>query len=192
MDKRSFIRWKQEAIHRDRRDRKDKIAALEMEKASNAALLKEMESFVGKRDGTEASLAALATKYGQLQEKQKEDIFRMRFTDRDERWGPPVPDEFVEGRIDYKATLESAASDTSKLESAIAMIKKRQAKIVETIAKEMDEQNKKITSENWGKVGFDKTVGIWQASLVLCNLTFFLVHRLLMITSPRRMSKKPR
>lgn len=158
MDHKSFVRWKQEAIHRDRRDRKDKIAALEMEKTLNDALLKDLAASTPTSNGNGSTPTELAEKYLKLQEKQKEDIFKMRFTDRNEHWGAPVPDEFVEKRVDY-TVLKEVGTDPAKLAAVVAGLEKRQTDVEAEIKKEVTEQNKKITSENWGKVGFDKTVG---------------------------------
>ncbi|KAI9014196.1 Cdc37 N terminal kinase binding-domain-containing protein [Hyaloraphidium curvatum] len=170
VDRRSFIRWKQEAIHRDRRDRKDKIAAMEMERSLNAELLRELEALSAKL-GAGADKSAIASdvedlseKFHELQEKQKTDIFRMRFTDRDERWGPPVPDEFVEKRIVYKDAFAQAKDDPSKVAAVIASLKARQSALDAEVKKEIKERDKKITSENWGQVGFDKTI-VNEASL---------------------------
>jgi hypothetical protein len=76
-------------------------------------------------------------------------------------------DEFVDGRMDYGALLEEAGSNPVKLGAIVSGIKQRQKDVDQEIKKEITEQNKKITSENWGKVGFDKTVSSRQISLNL-------------------------
>lgn len=87
---------------------------------------------------------------------------RIRLTDRDPRWGPLLSDEFLEARLDYGALLKEAAKDASaeKVEKLIEKVKNRQEGVKKETEKEIKERDKKITSENWGHVGFDKTVSL--------------------------------
>ncbi|KAI9327598.1 hypothetical protein DFJ73DRAFT_782874 [Zopfochytrium polystomum] len=123
VDKASMIRWKQAEIHRQRRERQDKIKALKLEKAMNerivgalATLSPSSTSFSS--PGAAASAAATLSK--DMEEWDKtlaNDVFVMAHSDRDARWAPPTPDPFFMKRVG----IPKAAEDLRNAAGAVAV-----------------------------------------------------------------------
>jgi len=164
VDKRSFIRWKQASLHKERRERRDTIHALELETLLNEKMLAKLQvnTHVDKLGDT------LGDNVGQLLEFAEKEQMATRkatmehaFADRPEEWGPPMPSEIVSSALDYPVLLKQVKESSNAkqgLEKLKLDIEKRQAVIASALAKEIGIRDSKITSENIGNVVWDKSI----------------------------------
>ncbi|KAJ1557950.1 hsp90 co-chaperone Cdc37, partial [Cladochytrium tenue] len=117
VDKASMIRWKQAEIHRQRRERQDKITALTMEAAMNSRIIDALDKI---RPGPPADVSgAVRAACADMTEWDKtlaHDVMVMAHTDRDPRWEPPVPDPFFMKRVN----VESITKTLTPLADALA------------------------------------------------------------------------
>ncbi len=165
-----MIRWKQAQIHKQRRDRHDKLTALKMETLLNQRLLDILPMI---QNGAEAKpkLEMLFKDTQEWSTTFEKDVMTVVMTGRDPRWEPPVPDAFVQKRVnlpELTKTILNVVCDSSKtsqeiqdvFEYAIQVIKIRQSLIEKEVVMEEEAMTKKITSETL-KEGFNKTASLY-------------------------------
>ncbi|TPX62826.1 hypothetical protein PhCBS80983_g00218 [Powellomyces hirtus] len=182
VDKASMVRWRQADIHKKRRERKDKLAALARETEVNTRVITALKQITTPSEGeSQIRPPVLLGKLGVLHrdchtwvEDLKEQYMASLWKERDARWGEPDPDPFVEQRPPYgdlvEAVMQTVAGDATAgsvedakkaLEEptsrAIHVIKERQRKLDEEVKRENEEANKKMTTDDL-KEGFNKTV----------------------------------
>ncbi|ESZ89820.1 hypothetical protein SBOR_9798 [Sclerotinia borealis F-4128] len=168
VDKRSFIRAKQNQIHQQRYERKNKIDTFKYERIINDGLLKRIS----------ALLVALQS-YSPQTDKRPDDLaFRALMESTGEDDSPPPPPEGVHTHvkeapptyskmmaalIDQVKTKVDEDKPENRFEAYIAEIKVHQAKVEDLqkeLAVELDtlekEEGKKITSESI-HTGFDSS-----------------------------------
>lgn len=121
IDKGSMIRWKQAKIHRDRRDRRDKIEAtkreIELNKKAFALLAQSPFGKERRGDGTSSNISTkeditkvlnvFGFTFNAAEAEFREFFDDMRFADWNDRWGPPSLIDFVEQRIRYEEWVRS-------------------------------------------------------------------------------------
>lgn len=178
IDKASMIRWHQAAVHRQRRERKDKISTLELETDLNDSIIKILKDFSTDQPDVIILIKNFMGICSQIDDMDRAMIKKVAImwnSDRDPRWGPPEPDEVLNSKIKYGETIQQLSEKLKKykeenttinfsewlkneLNELVIRISKRQEIIKKEIEKERIEQNKKITSENMYTGGFDKTI----------------------------------
>jgi len=178
IDKASMIRWHQAALHRQRRERRDKISTLELETTLNDNVAKILKEFSTDQDNIVELIKSFMGICSQIDDMDREMIKKVAVmwnSDRDPRWGPPEPDEVLNSKIKYGETIQQLTGKLKEykeknpefnfntwlrkeLDDLVDRISKRQVIIKKEIEKEREEQNKKITSENMYTGGFDKTI----------------------------------
>jgi len=178
IDKASMIRWHQAAVHRQRRERRDKISTLELETTLNDSISKILKEFSTDQDDVVElikSFMGICSKIDDMDREMIKKVAIMWNSDRDPRWGPPEPDEVLNSKIKYGESIKQLTEKLQKhkeenpdfsfntwlrneLDELVERISKRQVLIKKEIEKEREEQNKKITSENMYTGGFDKTI----------------------------------
>ena len=163
VDKKSMVRWKQAQVHKQRRDRQDKIAALKMEQSLNARVL-DILRLLAPLDHPEEKLGLLIQDCHEWSIKFEKDVYTLVLSGRDQRWEEPTPDPFVQQRVQWAQLVEKVlqvckenGNVSDAFEFAIQTLLIRQKRVDEELVKEETEINKKITSETV-KTGFDKTV----------------------------------
>ncbi|KAI8922778.1 Cdc37 N terminal kinase binding-domain-containing protein [Entophlyctis helioformis] len=187
VDKKSMVRWKQDQVHKERRERKDQFDLLSLELATTAKFLADFPAVVESRLASVASSAALIDALKGLQaeaEKTYTDPIRTESLGRINSWPQnwEAPDwgtvlrehvpwhDAVAGIADTVAKTALAAGTPGK-EDVQALVKQtrdlfkesfdkfaKRQKIVEAQVKVLDnEMNKKLTIDHL-KTGFDKTI----------------------------------
>jgi cell division cycle protein 37 len=168
VDKRSFIKWKQESIHMEREQRRQKIEFLQNETGRNARLLEQLNSLITacEKDGTR---------------KVIEDITEIRNKARKEGSSDtPIPnqagatasfDSIMESLLaQIEAALKTQSEEDVKrqlverLRDSRAKAQARQDEMLADLAKEQKEASKKLTSENMFHESYNKTVGVFLLS----------------------------
>ncbi|KAJ3145767.1 hsp90 co-chaperone Cdc37 [Geranomyces michiganensis] len=176
VDKASMVRWKQADIHKHRRERKDKLAALDREVAVNSRIisaLKQIASEPAKPPAVLAKLGVLHRDCHTWTEELREQYMSSIWKERDARWGPPELEPFVdEARPKYgdlvEAVMQTVAGESEDApeiravlhgatESAVKAIETRQSNIAAEVKREQEEAAKKLTADDL-KEGFNKTV----------------------------------
>ncbi|KAI8848324.1 Cdc37 N terminal kinase binding-domain-containing protein [Chytridium lagenaria] len=170
VDKASMVRWKQTDLHRKRRDRQDKIAALKQETAFSqqvSHLLTGLNASDKKAEIVEAVAAQVLEWDGKL----KHDVMMMAHTDRDPRWQPPTPDPFFMKRVDVEAFAKELREKKEGegvgpvVTKYLGLFEERRKVVAVEVKKEEDEINSKITTETI-KDGFNKTIVAKESSAV--------------------------
>ncbi|KAJ3350303.1 hypothetical protein HDU83_009774 [Entophlyctis luteolus] len=148
VDKPSMIRWKQAEVHRVRRERADKIAALRMETEFNKVLSDALALL------NADNAAEMCADFAKRDQKIAHDVMVMAHRDRDARWQPPVADPFFIKRLDIpnmtSKIMETAKADgdlkalAAELVEALAV---RNKEVAAEIVKEEAITNSKISSE---------------------------------------------
>ncbi|KAJ3154664.1 hsp90 co-chaperone Cdc37 [Geranomyces variabilis] len=176
VDKASMVRWKQADIHKHRRERKDKLAALEREVTVNnriTAALKQITSEPAAPAVVLAKLGVLHRDCHTWTEELREQYMSSMWKERDARWGPPEFEPFVdEARPKYgdlvETVMQTVAGETedvpevrTALQAAAATVIKaidsRNSSIAAEVKREEAEAAKKLTVDDL-KEGFNKTV----------------------------------
>jgi cell division cycle protein 37 len=164
VDKRSFIKWKQESIHMEREQRRQKIEFLENETGRNDRLLKQLNELITvcQKDGTR---------------KVIEDITSIRDKARKEGSSDtPIPnsagatasfDAIMESLVGQIETALKTQSEEDVKRQLITRItdsrnkaQARQDQLLADLAKEQKEAAKKMTSDNMYHESFNKTVSL--------------------------------
>ena len=149
VDKKSMIRWKQAQIHAKRKDRQDKINALQMENNLTEKVVEHLKSTSGFEE-----LSALVREWNQEFEKQ---VYEMVMKDRSPAWDYPLPDPFLKKRLDLDQMMQDIVQG-GDVSDWISKLKSRQVSVLQELKMEEIQVSKKITSETI-KTGFDKSVG---------------------------------
>ena len=165
-----MIRWKQSKVHKDRRERKDKITSLKHELDLNDKVVNLLKDFPIQTCQSYDSTIRLLNEY-RLNFKVWETSFtsqmeEMKCQDWDSRWGYPTPDPFSKKTSDFdqlmSQTLDRVAVKENKdkkgsilwdivqkeLEAPLKKIKKRTQDIKRVVEEEEAEAAKKLTSED--------------------------------------------
>ncbi|KAJ1565557.1 hsp90 co-chaperone Cdc37 [Nowakowskiella sp. JEL0078] len=188
VDKPSMIRWKQAQIHLERRERKDRIAVLKLERKMY------VEAFIPELKSIAVNMKSKATTVPEI--RMRLDSFfeftvklnsefvismnELRNKDRDPRWEAPQPYPFVEQRPDLKLMVEELRrkveivkdeiDDETQISEAlwktisenigidVLNISQRIYQIDMEIKEEEAESSKKITSDNIFVEKTNKTV----------------------------------
>ncbi|KAJ3063795.1 hsp90 co-chaperone Cdc37 [Podochytrium sp. JEL0797] len=163
VDKASMVRWKQAEVHRVRRERHDKIDALEAETQMNNNIVKKLESL------TKDNCKEVCAEFSSWDKTLAHDVMVKAHQERDARWQPPVADPFFMKRVDINAMVDKLtknAGDNAQLSTtADAFVKtlhKRNEDIAKEIKKEQAAIDAKISSETV-KEGFSKSIITKQA-----------------------------
>jgi cell division cycle protein 37 len=163
VDKRSFIKWKQESIHQEREQRRAKIEFLQNETARHTRLLEQLSNLIDacKNEGTK---------------KVVEDITNIRNKIREEGSADtPIPNANNPNGIPFDAILGSllqqievalktqSEEDVKKnlverMEESRKKVQKQQDDMLAELSKEQKEASKKITSDNMFHESYNKTV----------------------------------
>ncbi|KAJ3280860.1 hsp90 co-chaperone Cdc37 [Rhizoclosmatium sp. JEL0117] len=162
VDKASMVRWKQAEVHRKRRERQDKIWALQKETDLNTAIVAQLNTL------SVSNHLALCAQLDQWDKTIAHDVMVKAHTDRDPRWQPPTADPFFMKRVDIPALAEkikdAAAKEDDAQEKLDALVKQytktftdRNTAIVAEIKVEQAAIDSKISSETI-KEGFSKSI----------------------------------
>ncbi|KAJ3023585.1 UNVERIFIED_CONTAM: hsp90 co-chaperone Cdc37 [Siphonaria sp. JEL0065] len=158
VDKASMVRWKQAEVHRKRRERSDKIAALQAETQLNNVVASALTSL------SKENAERKASDFDQMDKTLAHVVMVQAHSDRDPRWQAPVADPFFMKRVDIQilvAKLREAADDDAKLKNLVDEYKQKFAIRNDLIVKEIKiEQaaiDSKISSETI-KEGFSKSI----------------------------------
>ncbi|KAI9289884.1 hypothetical protein BC943DRAFT_312826 [Umbelopsis sp. AD052] len=162
VDKRSFIKWKQESIHMERDQRRQKIEFLQNETGRNDRLLKQLNELITvcQKDGTR---------------KVIEDITSIRDKARKEGSSDtPIPnsagatasfDAIMESLVGQIETALKTQSEEDVKRQLIIRItdsrnkaQTRQNELLAELSKEEKEATKKMTSDNMYHESFNKTM----------------------------------
>ncbi|CAM0140474.1 hsp90 co-chaperone Cdc37 [Umbelopsis sp. WA50703] len=163
VDKRSFIKWKQESIHQEREQRRAKIEFLQNETARHTRLLEQLNNLIDacKNEGTK---------------KVVEDITNIRNKIREEGSADtPIPNANNPNGIPFDAILGSllqqievalktqSEEDVKKnlverMEESRKKVQKQQDDMLAELSKEQKEASKKITSDNMFHESYNKTM----------------------------------
>lgn len=163
VDKRSFIKWKQESIHMEREQRRQKIEFLQNEIGRNARLLEQLNGLITacEKDGTR---------------KVIEDITNIRNKARKEGSSDtPIPNP-TGSTASFDAVMETLLSQienalktqseedvkrqlVERLKDSRSKSQTRQDEMLKELSKEQGEASKKLTSENMFHESYNKTVG---------------------------------
>jgi cell division cycle protein 37 len=162
VDKRSFIKWKQESIHMEREQRRQRIEFLQNESGRNDRLLKQLNELI-----------TVCEKEGPR--KVIEDITDIRNKARKEGSSDtPIPNSAGE-TASFDAIMESLVSQIevalktqseedvrrqliTRITESRNKTQARQKEILADLAKEQKEAAKKMTSENMYHESYNKTV----------------------------------
>jgi cell division cycle protein 37 len=139
VDKASFVRWKQQAIHKKRQEVRNLIFGLEKEIALNEHVIALLEA----RDVDGISPDILK----QLEEKQttmRRDIMKFQLDNHNQEWGDPIPSTLITQAIDYTQPLPSTQ-----------IIQQRQSLIKSELEKQLKIQANTFTADL--KTVYDKT-----------------------------------
>ena len=178
-----MIRWRQAKIHKDRRDRKDKIAALGLESEMNRKVIVGLKKAVAGLESAEMDsdkwvqrLKTLVMEFVDLENKYDEAFKEIRVKDWDSRWGYITPIDFLDARVvfdkvgteiikkfsgtEYKGkSPEELNTDIGKeLRGLMALLEKRILDSKAEVEREENESRQKLTSDNIGTVTKDKMV----------------------------------
>ncbi|KAJ3140836.1 hsp90 co-chaperone Cdc37 [Physocladia obscura] len=161
-----MIRWKQAEVHRKRRVRADKMAALSLETQFNKDFIAALGTL------NLANAQSISLQFAEKDRQLAHDVMVLAHRDLDPRWQAPVADPFFMKRVDISAALSriSAAvaenADLSVLATAlISTFNERNSAIEIEIKNEQAEIDSKITSETI-KEGFSKSIVSKEPSVI--------------------------
>lgn len=182
VDKSSMIRWKQAEIYRIRRERLDKKEILQIETENFEKALHLVSATIKKSIDTQPIettikiLETLLIQFKSIDEKLNQDSFNIRSREWDTRWGPIIPIEFCEKQLRLEKILSNILNplnekinenvkDNEILKDSIknslleieTFWKNRKLDIEKELEKDNEEANKKLTSENMYKEGFNSS-----------------------------------
>lgn len=159
VDKRSMIRWKQEAIHRERAERQEKIAYLEAAIPQQETMLNKMKLLQGTLkddDGIQKFLNEIAK---QRQEAAKE-------LDTPLPGGMTLGQVFDGAKLQVETELKQSPPEkvkeglSQRLQTTIDSMEKTVSETKKELDKLVKEASKKLTSENMFKETHNRTVRI--------------------------------
>ncbi|KAG2172298.1 hypothetical protein INT43_004840 [Umbelopsis isabellina] len=163
VDKRSFIRWKQESIHQEREQRRAKIEFLQNESARHARLLEQLTSLIDscKNEGTKKVVEDITSIRNKIREEGSADT--------------PIPSpnnpngssfdtilgsllQQIESALKTQSEEDVKTNLVERMEESRKKIKKQQDDMLAELAKEQKEESKKITSDNMFHESYNKTM----------------------------------
>ncbi|KAJ3181844.1 hsp90 co-chaperone Cdc37 [Gaertneriomyces sp. JEL0708] len=171
VDKASMVRWRQAQIHQQRKERKDKIAALKRESTANNRAITAFNNLVSielsSLEEVKAQLSSFCSECATWDKQLQDEYFQAMMKDREDRWGPPEPDNFLWSRVTY----EKMAKDILELltvadfkqvfehavDTTVTGLSDRQKAVDAEIQKEEAEAKAKLTTDDI-KEGFSKTI----------------------------------
>jgi cell division cycle protein 37 len=167
IDKKSFIRFKQQEIHKQREARREKISQFECEKKEYQVAKDKLHNLISTSAQADASSyiqtikELMASPSGQINDAQMNG---------EKYFASVLRAVYDEGKMsklnqdEAKKLLEKQlAEETKKLED-------RLRDVTQKLDEEIKEQNKKLTSDNMYKEGFNKTVST-QSVLMYASLS---------------------
>ncbi|KAI3637450.1 hypothetical protein MIR68_004099 [Amoeboaphelidium protococcarum] len=168
IDKASWVRMMQRKIHQEREDRKMRIAQMKSEHSTNIELrkliVKMSEDFKAQKEEQNRSMVEQllrdvhlfdTTRKAKLLDPQSEEYLQIK--DVQEVYLMLVSRLLDEGKVERKTNVVIEQLPRI-LTAELPKLDKRQKELLEKIATEEKEQNKKLTSENIGHEGFSKTI----------------------------------
>ena len=170
IDKASWVRLMQQKIHRERAERKQRIAQMKAEHSTNTGLrqrLVTLQTELKQNPGSETTKSRVEKLVGETREfdkVRKGELLNpdseqfMQAKDTDEVFVMLMSRLLDENKLDRNQTDAVVKALPDVVETELPKLDKRQAELLKNIAKEEHEQNKKLTSENIGHEGFSKTI----------------------------------
>ncbi|KAJ3225084.1 hsp90 co-chaperone Cdc37 [Chytriomyces hyalinus] len=162
VDKASMVRWKQAEVHRKRRERSDKIKALQMETQMNNKIV---EAFSKLDVQKGLNWPEMATSFTKWDSELAHDVMVMAHSDRDARWQPPVADPFFMKRVDIPKMCKRIDDALKAINGSVIAVleeyKKTLAARNESIVKEIKTEQAAIDSvisSETVKEGFSKSI----------------------------------
>jgi cell division cycle protein 37 len=171
VDKKSFIKWKQESIHQERAQRNHKIQQLEQRIQSNKRVMPMIEQAIesvktAPEDKLEDFLDTLQEKVLEDNEKLQRKVAKSSSgTDKNVYNNAETPEDiflsflsFVQADIHRDSMELTKFNLQAKMVEELGKVKTHDEQCRTELEKEKKIKNSKLTSENLYKPGFDKTV----------------------------------
>ena len=168
IDKASWVRWRQQDIHRKRDERKLEIAKMQQEHKTNEELRKRLLDSIkwftaSGPEGAVKHASELLDRVVRFENDRKDVVLNpesseyLQLKDEDEIYDMLIARLISESKVDpaVQAYIENLPRI---LVNELPRLEKRQQELLDNIAKEEKEQNKKLTSENICREGFNKTI----------------------------------
>ncbi|KAI9296023.1 hypothetical protein K502DRAFT_278224, partial [Neoconidiobolus thromboides FSU 785] len=160
VDKKSFIKWNQEAIHRRRAERKQKIDSLKQRITFCDQMMKKMKNLMGEGENS-FGMEEMKTMLKEIAEKME----KSKKGGEERKEGEMSIEQSLMGLFKHiEEEVKSSGEEMNrgvileKLKVEFEKVKKHQEDCREELKKEEKIESNTLTSENICKPGFDKTI----------------------------------
>jgi cell division cycle protein 37 len=166
VDKKSFIKWKQQDIHRQREERKERIKNLTLETTQNVVLLERIRTLSANATADKMGNLDAITNTVQHLKLRGEEPDASRPAEELPAYDTMIAALCAQIQTEIQTEVDAANGDAEKISKAFATklvehekrLADQQEKSLKELEKLKKEESAKLTSENMFKPGFDKTV----------------------------------